>query len=481
MVASGMKRSSLALCFVALAGCPSSIEVTCNVSEDCPLSLPRCDTARRTCTAETTGAIDAGAGGGTAENDAGATGDGGEIRAPSSARSSLSVTPDALEADGASVAQVRLVLRDSTGMPLENEVVSLSTNLSTLTPFTGRTGPGGIFTAELKSGSTPAANSMVTAVLSNGQTLSSMYSLYATPTWSTFVAVGLAPSPRTGHAMAYAGSGQVLLFGGYGDNNAVGDTWLWNGGSWRRKPDAPTSLGLRFGHSMAYNSDSGEVLLYDGEVDRPSELWKYKDEQWSPVKFGGASPTGRSTAGWIYQPNRKRFLLFGGSARGFTRSDAWEFDPATLTWEPVTANLLTPPGRRDFGMAYDTSRNTALVFGGTGGGQGTEVILGDTWGFSSGTWSKVATAPMPASGAPMVFDAYRNRMVLFGGFAGGNLPRVSSTWEFGSQWVFRPTSLTPSGRSGHSMAYDVERKKVVMFGGSDGTNMVPNTVFEYGP
>jgi Galactose oxidase, central domain len=354
--------------------------------------------------------------------------------------------------------------------------------LAILTPFTGRTGTGGIFTAELKSGTTPAANSMVTAVLSNGQTVSSNYSMYAKPTWSSFSAMGLAPSPRTGHAMAYAGGGQVLLFGGYNDTSkALGDTWLWNGGSWTRKPDAPTALGPRFGHSMAFNSDSGEVLLYNGEVDRPSELWRYKDGQWSKVTFGGAAPAGRSTAGLIYQPNRKRFLLFGGSTRGVTRGDAWEFDPGTLTWEPVPANLMTPESRRDFGMAYDTTRGIALVFGGTGGGQGTEVILGDTWRFSSGTWSKVPSAPMPASSSTMVFDAYRNRMVLFGGFAGSNLPRVSATWEFGSQWVFRPTSLTPSGRNGHAMAYDVERKKVVMFGGTDGTNAAPNTVFEYGP
>src|ERR1700679_2755635 len=53
------------------------------------------------------------------------------------------------------------------------------------------------------------------------------------PTW-TQLSPATSPPARAFAAMAYdAGTNQVVLFGGQGStNNALGDTWTWNGTTW---------------------------------------------------------------------------------------------------------------------------------------------------------------------------------------------------------------------------------------------------------
>src|SRR6185369_4207126 len=54
-----------------------------------------------------------------------------------------------------------------------------------------------------------------------------------TPAW---VALDVAPAPRTGHATAYdAAHGTVVLFGGRGAPGLLSDTWNWDGTVWRRR------------------------------------------------------------------------------------------------------------------------------------------------------------------------------------------------------------------------------------------------------
>lgn len=71
--------------------------------------------------------------------------------------------------------------------------------------------------------------------------------------------------------------------------------------------------------------------------------------------------------------------------------------------------------------------------------------------------------PRIAQYSAMAFESKQNRMVLFGGLAGG-LP-ASDTWVFdGNNWTqFADTG--PSARSEHAVAYDSTRQRLVLFGG----------------
>jgi hypothetical protein len=80
------------------------------------------------------------------------------------------------------------------------------------------------------------------------------------------------PSGRFGAAVAYdPATHEVILFGGRDSSGKVlGDTWAWNGSSWRLLQPA-SSPPARAGAGMAWDSASGRLVLAGGMVDpRPA-------------------------------------------------------------------------------------------------------------------------------------------------------------------------------------------------------------------
>src|SRR6185369_14119281 len=107
------------------------------------------------------------------------------------------------------------------------------------------------------------------------------------------------------------------------------------------------------------------------------------------------------------------------------------------------APALSPTGRYQHAMAYDSARQRTVVFGGLKvGGQ---PPLGDTAEWDGTSWSLVTTPLPPAarSAHAMAYDSLRARVVLFG----GSVPPSTAlfdTWDFdGSAWTQRTTSLAP--------------------------------------
>jgi len=76
----------------------------------------------------------------------------------------------------------------------------------------------------------------------------------------------------------------------------------------------------------------------------------------------------------------------------------------------------------------------------------------------------------------MVYDAARQRVVLFGGE--DNLAVFADTWEWdGTNWIQRSPATSPPTSRGSAMAYDLARQRIVKFGGTSW-----NTVtWLYGP
>jgi Galactose oxidase, central domain len=120
-----------------------------------------------------------------------------------------------------------------------------------------------------------------------------------------------------------------------------------------------------------------------------------------------------------------------------------------------------PSGRGGHAIAYDPARERVLLFGGRAGG-GT--LQGDTWEWDGGDWTQVAdTGPDARSGHALAFDSNRQRMVLFGSEAAGALR--ADTWEWdGADWT-QLADTGPDARSGHALAYDSNRQRTVLFGG----------------
>jgi hypothetical protein len=133
---------------------------------------------------------------------------------------------------------------------------------------------------------------------------------------------------------------------------------------------------------------------------------------------------------------------------------------AVLTAAPLAAqtqwsidDLFT--SRRDSAAVYDVARAATIVFGGFDG-----MDRNDTWRWDGTSLTRLspATSPPPMRGHVMVYDAVRERIVVFGRPAG-----VHQTWAFdGLTWSQIATSTVPTTNGQIAMAYDVARDRAVL-------------------
>ncbi len=168
-------------------------------------------------------------------------------------------------------------------------------------------------------------------------------------------------------------------------------------------------------------------------------------------------PEPRNAFAMAYNRLHGQSLIVGGSGYELM-SDTWGWDGHE--WTFFSEGRPTP--RYSHVMAYDTARETAVLFGG--------FDTGDTWERGpSGVWTQVATTGPSARGATaMVYDSRRGVMVLFGGYDGRGFNR-GDTWEWDGQTWTEITRPGPAARRYHAMAYDTRRGVTVLYGGYTNT------------
>jgi len=156
------------------------------------------------------------------------------------------------------------------------------------------------------------------------------------------------------------------------------------------------------------------------------------------------APSARDQSAMALDEARGQTVLFGGFAddRAHPFGDTWTWDGARWTQQhPPTS----PPARWGHAMAYDAVRQQIVLFGGFANG-----YLGDTWTWDGTTWTEHRVAsPSPRYRAAIAYDAARGNVVLFGGWSGAacdvdvyTCPAMGDTWTWdGTAW----TDRTPRG------------------------------------
>src|SRR3954447_13667358 len=75
-----------------------------------------------------------------------------------------------------------------------------------------------------------------------------------------------APPARSAASAAYdSAHGNVVLYGGFGSEEMVGDTWLWDGKAWSEATPAHAPS-ARMLAAMAYDEARREVVLLGGSA-----------------------------------------------------------------------------------------------------------------------------------------------------------------------------------------------------------------------
>ncbi|MEP7028698.1 MAG: kelch repeat-containing protein, partial [Candidatus Eisenbacteria bacterium] len=134
----------------------------------------------------------------------------------------------------------------------------------------------------------------------------------------------------------------------------------------------------------------------------------------------------------------------------------------------------TPDPQEAQGGIFDAPRNRVLIFGGWDGTNSLNTTRELTIG-APPTWGVVATLGTRPAGRyahSVVYDSARDRILVFGG-------RDASSSYFGDVWALTlsgpptwtqilPSGTPPSGRFGHEAIYDPIRDRMLVFGGYDG-------------
>ncbi|MCI4372099.1 MAG: hypothetical protein L3K02_00415 [Thermoplasmata archaeon] len=275
---------------------------------------------------------------------------------------------------------------------------------------------------------------------------------YSNGNW-TQLHPAVSPPARVQPAMAYdPETGDVLLFGGgtgFPSYLSFQDTWEFDGANWSQVTTNLTPAPSDFGAVMTYDSAIGAIVMYDsGEVYHGgpflNDTYIFSSGQWS-LAASGAGPSPRSAVSFDYDATLGAVVLFGGNqcnnATGLCPNlgDTWVYSNGTWT----NASNSGPPARNGGQMAYDPALNASLLLSGHNG----FTYYDDAWSFSGAGWTELSSAnvgPDPSEGAGLVYDTASRQMVLFGGYDADDPQFNGSQFFFDQTWTL---SGAPTGGS----------------------------------
>jgi len=215
------------------------------------------------------------------------------------------------------------------------------------------------------------------------------------------------PTPYDRHAYAclvyVASHDAVYLWSGANSNipdGYIGDMWSYSFAQHAWRPIAGPHPFTVFEQAMAYDPFLEKLVLFGGS-DRgyhdgdKTYVFDLKSELWTDVA-PVTTPAPRAGQTLTFDSARRVTWMFGGAINGQPTNELWQYDARANTWAQVAASGEGPSPRRFASMAYDSTHDVVLLWGGV---TGSNAALTDTWVLhpNSRSWEKLspATAPDP--------------------------------------------------------------------------------------
>jgi hypothetical protein len=186
--------------------------------------------------------------------------------------------------------------------------------------------------------------------------------------------------------------------------------------------------------------------------------------------LGPNSPTPRSQATMVYEPNLRKLLLIGGLDRsGRPIGDNWAW--SGRDWSRLDS-AISPSARIAPVAAFDEARNRLVLFGGAGG-PGSDR---ETWTLEATGWAQLqpTSSPPPLSGrtALAAYDPIRQNLIVVGMPAASPAPpqvatMVTWVWD-GRTWTERHPLTLPRPREAGALLYDPNSRSIMLIGGDGG-------------
>jgi hypothetical protein len=244
---------------------------------------------------------------------------------------------------------------------------------------------------------------------------------------------------------------------GYSYAGVQNSTECWCGNSFGRygrssictsacTADTSQNCGGVWAQSVYWTGVGGGMYLF-GSANSNTYVFGPGASGWAQFPMSGPGdsyhiPPARNGAVMVADPNLGYAFLFGGIAPGGTAPlpDGWllnpaapgtyGYDPAHSHWSSVCgiggALPCAAPARFGALATYDANRKKVVMYGGYNGGD-----LGDTWEYdvASNAWTSLCyplCAPGYREGTALSYDPVRRRVVMAGGY---NFTWKSDTWE----------------------------------------------------
>lgn len=292
----------------------------------------------------------------------------------------------------------------------------------------------------------------------------------ASANW-TKLSPATSPAARVYSTMVYDPvSKKIVLFGGFGQNGMLNDTWTFDGTTWTQQQTAVAPTG-RTGSAMAFDKRSQKIVMFGGfnggqtgsAFLHDTWLWDGATSTWTEVKMKTSPPRGTGAV-MFPDPASGDAVMFGGynpTQKVPNLNKTWHW--TGQAWQRL--HPATSAYGRGWAIAtFDPIRKNVVLTG----GNGDTIRTDNTWTWDGKNWAQQSpsTQVQALVSAGIAFDPEMKSTIVFGGFGEGSNQNMNQTWSWdGSNWVQLSPKKSPSVRDGLAMAYDPATHEVVMFGG----------------
>jgi hypothetical protein len=313
-------------------------------------------------------------------------------------------------------------------------------------------------------------------------------SLGGAPQWTFLGSGGAIVPPREEHITVYdATHDRLVIFGGIDhEGHILSDCWalpLAGPGTWSPIGTSGPRPAARQSAAGIYDPVRDRLLVFGGADSIGtllSDTWALPlgpGGTWGLVPLASGEPVARQRAAAAYDAAHDQMVVYGGRGASALQATVLTLSLAgTAAWNVPSSSTATPAGREWTAAIVDPIRDQLVVVGG-----GTPAITSDVLAFALGgthPWTTLTTGPRPTRAGAVVRDPVRDRMVMFGGIDASNVA-YNAVWSLNligpPVWSqVAPLGTPPSPRGYTSAIYDAPRDRVLVFGG---VNFSPFTVF----
>jgi hypothetical protein len=205
---------------------------------------------------------------------------------------------------------------------------------------------------------------------------------------------------------------EIVLYGGWGQNGELYDTWVWNGQDWQQKSPTNQYSIYSWNSAMVYDAVRKKAVIIPSNYNGGG-MYLWDGENWTQESISMPSSIGYYFSAVYDAKNEKIVLLTRNGETWLFSGTSWVKSESAN--KPSNANNYYSRQM----LAYDPVEKKVLFFGGSGNGNGNNYYNyygNDTWAWDGGNWEELTPNRSPSPRYGHVVAGIGDGVVLVGGW-----------------------------------------------------------------